>query len=157
MSKGYDSRAIANIFVNIARDSGDRLTIMSLLKYVYFAHGWTLGHTGEPLISHDVFAWEHGPVVPEVYKEFRPQGIQISETAIGYPASIVAKMDARTRNIVHGTYREYSSFTAFQLSEITHRKSAPWYKYRDNYQAKIPNSEIRDYYLGIIQAKAKNV
>lgn len=157
MNNGHDSRAIANIFVRQAQEAHKRLTIMSLLKFVYFAHGWTLGHTGRPLIRHAVEAWKHGPVVPEVYEVFRPQGIIVSAPAEKYASPGIDDLSERERNIIKRVYDEYSPLDPFELSAITHGDKTPWAKYRDRYYATIPNGEIQEYYGALIRKSRANV
>ena len=64
----HDSNKIANEFLRLAKESGQSLTPMQLLKLVFIAHGWMLGLYGEPLISDDVQAWKYGPVIPDLYQ-----------------------------------------------------------------------------------------
>ena len=66
IKRGHDSRAIANIFIRKFRADEREVTKMILNKLIYFAHGWTLGYTGAPLIRHAVEAWKSGPVVHKV-------------------------------------------------------------------------------------------
>ena len=143
----HDSRAIANIFVDKAQSAGARLAIMPLVKYVYLAHGWTLGYTGEPLIKDPVEAWMLGPVVSAVYEAFRPQGVIIEEMAtdwLGRPYSATLNEDeGEIINLVSEKYRHLSSY---QLSALTHGENTPWRKYKGEYFHIIPTDEIRDYY-----------
>lgn len=143
----HDSRAIANIFVEKAQSAGARLTIMPLVKYVYLAHGWTLGYTDNPLIKDRVEAWMLGPVVPVVYEAFRPQGIIIKEKAKG----LLGKPYATTLNededeIVNLVYDKYRDISPYQLSALTHGENTPWSKYRGQDFHTIPTKEIREYY-----------
>ena len=72
-----DARQVANWFVTRARQDGRSLSIMSLLKLTYIAHGWYLESRNEPLFPNHIEAWQYGPVVPEVYRDFRRQGITV--------------------------------------------------------------------------------
>ena len=156
--KGHDSRAIANIFVEKACEAPGKMGIMSLVKYVYLAHGWTLGYTGRPLICHQVEAWKHGPVVPEVYHAFRGQRFVVTKKAHDYHPEFgelppyTAKLSDEEQAIVDTVYSRYSQFGAFQLSALTHQTGTPWDQFKDQYYAPIPNSIIRDYYKGLIDA-----
>ena len=47
---------------------------MKLQKLAYYAHGWNLGLTGEPLLDEQIQAWSYGPVVFSVYKAFQEYG-----------------------------------------------------------------------------------
>ncbi|MFQ5632018.1 MAG: Panacea domain-containing protein, partial [bacterium] len=57
----YDSRLIANYFIDFARKDGVAISPMKLQKLVYFAHGYYLAITGQPLIEEEIQAWRYGP------------------------------------------------------------------------------------------------
>ncbi len=157
-TKGHDSRAIANIFVQEAQKAGHRLTIMPLVKYIYFAHGWHLGHTDEPLISDPIEAWKFGPVVPLTYHAFRDSNFVIREEAIDPETqkAYSAELLGESKDIVINVYKEYSKMTVWDLSDTTHHSSSPWYKYRFDLYSIIPDEEIKVYYKGVIERmKAK--
>ncbi len=151
---GHDSRAIANIFVQMAQEQCDDLTIMKLLKYVYFAHGWTLGHLNHPLICHKVEAWRYGPVVPEIYRSYSYTGgaFYIRGKLINKPDKepYFTKVSSNEEIIIRNVYRDYSKLTSTQLSNVTHRPDAPWSNYDGDFYAVIPNEEIQTYYKKII-------
>ncbi len=151
-TKGHDSRAVANIFVQEARKAGHRLTIMPLIKYIYFAHGWNLGYTDEPLISDPIEAWRYGPVVPLTYRAFHDSSFVLREEAINPKTKkpYSADLSERSKNIVTNVYKEYSKKSAWSLSLTTHHESSPWYKYRHQPYTVIPNEEIEAYYKKII-------
>ena len=152
MGQGHDSIEVANIFVDKSKANPGALgtlSIMSLLKYVYFAHGYTLGRTGKSLICHKVEAWKYGPVVPEIYHKFSRQGIYIREKE---NASIIpfrtalAPLSKEERAIVNEVYEKYSKMSAFRLSSITHEPGSPWHQYRHSHYGTIPNEVIRRFY-----------
>lgn len=152
MTTGHDSRAIANIMVEKAQAASHRLTIMPLVKYVYLAHGWTLGYIGEPLIRDKVEAWKFGPVVPEVYEAFRPQGLIISKFAADEKGErYTAKLSEDEEDIVGKVYDAYSVLEPWDLSNLTHGVGSPWHKYRDRYWCEIPRDEIQTYYEDLVK------
>ena len=65
------SRIVASEFIVLARNAGESLTPMQLLKLVYIAHGWMLALHHRPLIKDDVQAWQYGPVIPSLYNAIR--------------------------------------------------------------------------------------
>lgn len=118
----YDARQVANWFVTRAGQDGRHLSIMSLLKLVYIAHGWHLEMRNAPLIANKIEAWKHGPVIPDVYNAFRGQGIDVQSTvpAAGPP---VAAADA---HLLEQIYQGYGNISARRLSELTHEPGGPW-------------------------------
>ena len=142
----YDSRQVANEFIRLAAGEGRALSIMTILKLVYIAHGWTLALCDKELITDYAQAWKHGPVVPSVYFAFRPFGVNVSEA---YDL-MEAEIEDDAQSIIQQTYALYGHMSAFALSELTHIKGGPWDKTRRKFgdKAKIPNPWIKDHYVG---------
>ncbi len=118
----YDARQIANWFVQRAGIDGKRLSIMQLLKLVYISHGWYLEMSGAPLIRNKIEAWKHGPVIPDVYRAFRGQDINVAVPVPGFPAI----NNSYAENILEQIYQSYGKLHAFQLSDLTHEPGSPW-------------------------------
>ncbi len=95
---------------------------MSLLKLVYIAHGWNLEMTSRPLIANRIEAWRYGPVIPEVYKTFRPQGISPTKADANFPAPT----EAGATQFLEQIYNIYGQMSPFRLSELTHVAGGPW-------------------------------
>jgi uncharacterized phage-associated protein len=140
----YDARQVANWFVKRARDDGKVLSIMSLLKLVYFAHGWKLALHGKPLFSNRIEAWQYGPVVPDVYNEFRSQGVDVKKVATEYKH----EFDLKSQDVLGQVYKVYGKLPPFQLSELTHVKGGPWHVAReiDGWYAQIPDDLIAQHF-----------
>lgn len=119
----YDARQIANWFVLRGKKDGKQLSIMQLLKLVYISHGWHLEMRGAPLFGNKIEAWQHGPVIPDVYHAFRSQGVSVSKEVAGFPASV---FPPEYVNFLEQIYSLYGGKGAFQLSEMTHVKGGPW-------------------------------
>lgn len=144
----YDSRQVANQFVRLARNDSRSLSITQLLKLVYIAHGWHLALLDKPLILDFAGAWDHGPVVPNVYFSFRPQG----KTDLGefkFPDGVLPEIDEASSSIIQQTYDQYGGKSASALSALTHIDGGPWDLTRKKYgkQANIPNEWIREHYV----------
>jgi uncharacterized phage-associated protein len=70
----YDARAIANFLLDYAAAKEQPVTIMSLLKILYFAHAWHLAKCGRPLTGQPFEAWKYGPVSRVVHEQFEGNG-----------------------------------------------------------------------------------
>lgn len=148
----YDARQIANWFVQRAGRDGKQLSIMQLLKLVYISHGWYLEMSGAPLIRNKIEAWKHGPVIPDVYRAFRGQDINVAVTIPGFNSL----NDAYAENILEQIYQGYGKLHAFQLSDMTHEPGGPWdtASRRFGYFAPITNDLILAHYRQKRQARA---
>lgn len=118
----YDARQIANWFVNQASKEGKTLSIMTLLKLVYVAHGWHLEVFKTPLFKNRIEAWKLGPVIPDVYNAFRPQGVDITA---GVPFS-ETRFETEDESLLCEIYNIYGHMDGFQLSNLTHEPNGPW-------------------------------
>lgn len=153
----YDARQIANWFVQRAARDSRELSIMSLLKLTYISHGWHLEMHGRPLFLNKIEAWQHGPVIPEIYHAFRGQGIMIKR-----PARIVGGKDAiapQDEHLLEQVYDIYGHISPFKLSDMTHEAGGPWDLARKatGWYAPITDDLIRAHYVAKRKATAANV
>lgn len=128
--RSHDARAIANVMLDRASERQMPLTLMQLLKLLYFAHGWSLAFHERPLIFNAPQAWQHGPVYPRVYKELSGIGSdvirkRIVERGTGnvlYPDHL---SDGQSQ-LIDDVLQSYGDRHAFRLSNITHQSGTPW-------------------------------
>lgn len=153
----HDSRAVANEILKIGREKGISMSMMKLIKLVYFAHAWMLGLTGKPLCSDPVEAWPYGPVFRDLYNDLPYKGSQVITKLIETPfgGAYADSFSANEKAIISRIIDVYGNLDAFQLSDITHQLGTPWYQTQErkgNF-SKIDNDLIKEYY----EAKSKNV
>lgn len=141
------SVAVANRFLELAAEEGDRLTPMQLLKLVYIAHGWMLGLYGRPLISDEVQAWQYGPVIPRLYNAIKSYRSQPVEGPLRVPGER-CNLDAAEQDIIDQVFELYGSFSGPALSRITHAPGTPWTKtyVPGRFGSVISNDLIEDHY-----------
>jgi uncharacterized phage-associated protein len=129
----YDARAIANYFLDRSRDRGIEITVMTLLKCLYFAHGWHLAKYGRPLVGQPFEAWRFGPVNRVVYDQLKNLGSRpvrqrlkvFDPETCGYREA-KACLDAETSHFLDSIFDYYARFHAYRLSELTHEHGSPW-------------------------------
>ena len=140
----YDARQIANWFVRRAAREDRVLTIMSLLKLVYISHGWHLEMYNAPLFSNKIEAWQYGPVIPDIYRDFRAQGVEAKAPITGFSEDVIAPHD---ENLLDQVYKIYGNMSAFQLSNLTHEPGGPWSVARElgGWYARIPDDLIQSH------------
>jgi uncharacterized phage-associated protein len=142
----HDSRTVANRFLELARERGDTLTPMQLLKLVYIAHGWTLGLYGRALIRDEVQAWQYGPVIRPLYNAVRSYGAGAITDTLSSPA--FDEMDANELDVIDQVYDAYGSMTGPALSRLTHATGTPWQLAYcpGEFGTPIPQDLIEDHY-----------
>ncbi len=110
------------------QDGGyEGISNMKMQKLLYFAQGIHLAITGKPLFSDPIEAWQHGPVVPDVYhwlKKFGSNSVEIEDTPDIINA--IGKMPALNEQSLVLAYDNYAIYTAWQLRNITHKPGSPW-------------------------------
>lgn len=155
----YDSKAIANMFLELAAQVREPVTPMKMQKLVYYAHGWYAGYTGRPLISEDLEAWQYGPVIPTLYIEFAPFGARpITSKAKEWgwgDNEVPLPANDSVRQFLGTIWESYGKYSGFYLSELTHAAGAPWDTVRKNtdgtQKVRIPFSVIHDYFRTLVE------
>lgn len=129
----YSAYAVANAFIDLARDGRiPQLTPMKLQKLMYFAQVWRLRLRGAPLLDDWFSRWQHGPVIPAIYHEFKALGagtINRYATSVGVDSDdvlIIPKSDRDSWELVETIASKYGVFTGAQLSAMTHAKGGAW-------------------------------
>ena len=150
---GHDSRAVANRILRLAQERGIGLTIMQLLKLIYFSHGWFLASSGHPLTRDSAEAWQYGPVYPLVYRNAPRSGVTICGDLVD-PATRLPVTDTFTpeeMSTMEAVVDGYGRMHAFQLSKLTHEEGSPWHRAYNELGAysDIPNDWIAEYFRGI--------
>lgn len=154
----YDGRAIANAVLEIAETEGVRLSNLSLQKIMFFCHTWHLVDTGKPLIKNQFEAWQHGPVLQYIYREFKKyESSPITSRAkglnnfTGEREVIVAELPKETRDRIRGVVRFYGNLRPWDLVDLSHEPGSPWDKVwnhdgKVNPGMKISNDDILAFY-----------
>lgn len=141
----YDARKIANWFISRSARDNKKVSIMTLLKLTYIAHGWHLEMFNRPLFPNRIEAWKYGPVIRDVYNDFRNQGVTVSSGIPNYDDDL----DEGTKSFLEQIYTIYGSMNAYQLSDLTHVKGGPWQlaTMMGGNHAPIPDDLIKQHYV----------
>src|ERR1044071_3610815 len=130
----YPASLIAFAFVKKGIDEGLFVTQMKLQKLVYFAQGVHLAKYHKSLINETFQAWLYGPVIPEIYQDFKLYGSRpIINTAEFTPSSTerAPRLDAEAIDTINYSWAVLKDFSAMSLSKWTHRNDGPWSKVYD--------------------------
>lgn len=158
MSETYDGRAIANFVLDFCERAGVSVSNLSLQKIVFFCHAWFLVRTNKPLVRHKFEAWEYGPVLPYLYREFKAYDrspIRGRATGIdpltGKKRVVPYRFDAGTEATLEEVVAFYGRMRAGDLVELSHAEGGPWHKVwhhagHSNPGMQIDNSSIAEFY-----------
>lgn len=116
-------RNVADYFLaQVDEDCGDAISNLKLQKLVYYAQGFHLAIIGEALFNDAIMAWEHGPVVPALYGEFKDFGAAPIPKPINLDFSIFT---CAVREILDDIYSVFGQFSPWKLRNMTHEEP-PW-------------------------------
>lgn len=140
-----DAKTAANYMVYIMGEAFDDLTNMKINKLLYFAQGHYLKKYGVPMFQDKIEAWDHGPVVPQVYSTYKSCG---DKPIQGYDKAAVAGISPEAEEILYDVARTYGKYTASALRNMTHVVGSPWDQvYRGNRtHVEIPLPLIQNYF-----------
>lgn len=147
MEGGFEMNAktIANYLVYIMSDAFDDLTNMKINKLLYFAQGYYLKKYATPLFDDTIEAWEHGPVVPEVYAAYKKYG---DKPITEYDINAIVDVTPDAEKVLYDVARKYGRYTASALRNMTHVVGSPWdLVYQDGHtHTEIPLDSIQSYF-----------
>lgn len=153
-----DGRAVANFVLDFCDARGRRVTNLSLQKLVFFCHAWSLVKLGKPLIRHKFEAWQFGPVLQYLYREFKAYDSSpiVSRAKRIDPSSgerrvVEYNLDMQTESLLSSVLSFYADLSAGALVELTHVQDGPWDRVWNhtgklNPGMKIEEDAIEDYY-----------
>ena len=113
---------------------GDGITNLKMQKLLYYAQGLSMEYTGRKLFNEGIEAWEHGTVVPSVYRRFKLYERNPITEDVRQP-----QMPKDVEAILESTFEEYGQYSAWKLVEMVHNEM-PWKSTARN--CVIPDSKI---------------
>jgi len=122
-------------------NEGDGISNLKLQKLVYYAQGFYSAIFGKPLFDKNISAWAHGPVVPDLYHEYKKYGSN--------PIPISSDFDKNTLTqdefeLVEEVFEVFGQYSAWKLRNMTHEES-PWLNHESEADT-IPLTEITEYF-----------
>lgn len=125
------------------------MTHLKVQKLIYYAQGIYMSMTGGKLLfEENIIAWQHGPVVEEVYQVFKEYGrepIHVELTEEICESIELLERDIDIHEALELTYDNFAGYTALQLRHMTHEKGTPWDMTPINMV--IDNHIIQDYFI----------
>jgi uncharacterized phage-associated protein len=143
---------VANYFIGRGIQDRRPITLMQLMKLVFIAHGWSLAITETPLLSETFEAWKFGPVLRSLYAWARVFGSNpITGLIVGSRKSPSDHFHPSELGLMNAVWNSYGSWSAFELSEYTHREDSPWHKAwvgggNERRHEPIDNGDIKEHY-----------
>lgn len=125
----YDVNKIADWFIwyneyirNFKDEDTDNISNMKLQKLLFYAQSAFLAIKGQPLFKNEILAWEHGPVIKEIYDKYKNKGNQgITE----YNVDDIKDISKDDTNLLIDIYNLFAEYSAWGLRNLTHLET-PW-------------------------------
>lgn len=148
--KSYKALQIAQYIINHEFENSRPVSNLRLQKLLYYVQLYFLMCTGQPCFSDRVEAWDFGPVVPNVYHQYKRFGSMIIQEVNDQAEN---GLDTDDRQLIDQMLDKCSYKTTRELVEISHQQS-PWRKaYNNPLSNEITMNSIREFISKISNAK----
>jgi uncharacterized phage-associated protein len=87
---------------------------------LYYVQAWHLAVFGKPLFAERFEAWVHGPVIPDLYRQYKEFGWRNIDTEVQKP-----DFSPDLTSFIEEVLDEYGPLDARRLEYLTHRED-PW-------------------------------
>lgn len=98
-------------------DMGEPLTLLKILKLLYYAEGISLAENNNQLFREDIVAWEQGPAVETIFDMFwvAPYNLPMQESDIeGYRETIkIINSNENTKRVLEETFNAFAVYSAW--------------------------------------------
>lgn len=145
---------VAKYFLSLTdEESGELISNLKLQKLVYYAQGFHLVFYDTPLFSERIEAWTYGPVVPDLYHEYKSHG----PCSIPPPSDFdISIYDENTKNLLNEVYKVFAQFSGWKLHEMTHQEP-PWKNAYERGAGSIINHQsLKEYFKTLIENDEEN-
>lgn len=153
MCKAID---IANAFLEkVPKEtakSGDGMNKVSIQKLLFFAQERHLFIHNEPLFDENIYAWEHGPVIKDVWRYYNE--VEQTHNISYHPTKkSLAKFTDKQLDTISHIWNKYGDKNAWYLESLSH--SYKIWKEQKQEQGLIPIENILEYRRKIEKSKKK--
>jgi len=154
----FDGRAVANFVLDFCDKQNRPVSNLALQKILYFCHVGFLMERNEPLVKHAFEAWEFGPVLQYIYREFKDfdrasitRRAKYLDPQSGEYLTAPYNFDDATTKLLSKLVDIYSRMSPSELVSLSHIKGSPWDQIWNHAGStcpgmKISNEEITKFY-----------
>lgn len=145
--KTYNASDIARYFLSITDPEDNDVSNLKLQKLSYYAQGLISAMRNVPLFSDTIEAWEHGPVVPNLYHTYKQHGSSPIPIVTNFDESLIDEAD---RSVLDDIYDFYGQYSPWRLREMTHEER-PWLDAYHSGDIEIPVEGMVEFFRPIIK------
>ena len=140
--KTYSVFQIARYILAGADPETNDISNLKLQKLCYYLQGFMSAMRGTPLFKEAIYAWDHGPVIPELYHHYKghkgnpiPPDEQFSNDEI----------HSVDRDVANEILSHYGQYSAWYLRNLTH-EDQPWKDAYADGQVEIPVEALASFF-----------
>lgn len=122
-TSGYDAKTIAKYILDTCINDQKPISNLQLQKILFFCQKRYYQRVGRYLFQDDFEAWQYGPVVPSVYRQYSLWG----GTKITWTSEREIALPAEVAEIIDPVVKEYRDYAPWALVERTHVEGSSWY------------------------------
>lgn len=126
------AKDVSEVFLRLSQpELGDTISNLKIQKLVYYAQGFHIALYEKPLFEENIVNWEHGPVVEELYHEYKKfeNGPIIIDGLDEKDFSLIFNTDQI--DLIVEVNEIYGQFSAWKLRNMTHEEK-PWLETQRN-------------------------
>lgn len=146
---------VAKYFLSVIDvEAEEVITPLKLQKMMYYAQGWLLALNNEVFFDEEFQAWVHGPVIPELYYQYKEYGFNTIPKVEKFDSTVYNVAQLSVLDMVKFAYGRYDGK---YLEELTHGES-PWKEARGKCKAneictRIISRDAMKRYFGELKVK----
>ena len=133
------AKDVAAFFIKRGIDEENEISNLKLQKLLYYAQGFHLAIFGSPLFDEAIYAWVNGPVVEEIYHEYKRYGKQPIDTF-----EYVSSLSEEDLEFLEEVWNVFGQFSAWKLRDMTHNEKT-WMDHEAD-ASEIPLEELKEYF-----------
>lgn len=120
---------VAKYILFKGREKGIKdISPLKLQKLIFLAYENNVKSFKKPLFDGDFEVWRHGPVLKEIYNQYKKYGSEIIDETIENNF----KLNNESKRIIDKTLDDYGFLSAWSLVEETHKPTGVWYFKMEN-------------------------
>lgn len=141
-NKTYSAKQIALHILSSVDPHYHDISNLKLQKLCYYAQGLMSAMRGVPLFEEKIFAWDHGPIVKDLYYDYKNHGsnpipLEGLETVI---------LDPHDEAVLDDILAHYRHYSALGLRDMTHEED-PWKDAYAHNQGEITVEKMVEHFL----------
>jgi len=137
------AKDVAQFFIMKGTQDGEESGIsnLKLQKLLYYAKGFYQAILGDALFPEKLWAWTHGPVVPDMYHEYKRYNAG-PITELEY--NPVNKFNEEQLELLNEVWSVFGQFSAWKLRDMSHNEK-PWLDHEED-ASMIEDEELASYF-----------